>query len=213
MADASQWWSRFASAREEPRVFVEDAELASRAAARDAAAWETIYVRFHRPVFRYVRYRVGEQAAEDVTADVFVAAVTSIEKYTGKRPLLAWLYGVARHRVADHHRRMGRRESLIGRVVSLQRSSTPSGEERDALEVLAAAASDPGQRVVQLDLAPALTRLTADQREVLVLRHFAGLTTLEIAAVLGKRVAAVYSLEARALARLRRDLDGEVLTD
>ena len=57
-----------------------------------------------------------------------------------------------------------------------------------------------------MELARALEGLTDSQREVVALRFFAGYSTREIAAAMGKREAAIYSLEVRALASLRRFL-------
>src|SRR5947207_13608050 len=89
-----------------------DAALARKAAAGDQHAWSLIYQAHHAHVYRYVRARVSEEEAADLTADVFVAAVHSIGRYAGERPLLAWLFGIARHYVADHHRKRKRRESF-----------------------------------------------------------------------------------------------------
>jgi len=183
-----------------------DEALGRRAAAREPAAWSLIYERYHQPLYRYVRARVGGSAAEDVTAEIFASAVKSIGRYSGQRPLLAWLYGIAKHRVADHHRRVRPRESLLARVTRLGTSGSGDTEVASAIELLGSSAGDPGARAELLDLAPALGRLTDDQREVLVLRHFVGLTTAEIARLLDRQPVAVYSLEARALARLRKDL-------
>lgn len=141
-----------------------------------------------------------------MTAEVFASAVRSIEKYSGNRPLLAWLYGIARHRVADHFRRARPRESLFARVSSGITGVTRDEEWRHTIEALGSSAGDPGTRASLMDLGPALGRLTPDQREVLVLRFLVGLTTPEIATAMGKGATAIYSLEARALSRLRKDL-------
>jgi RNA polymerase sigma-70 factor, ECF subfamily len=184
-----------------------DAALARLAADRDPAAWASIYERYHQPVYRYVRARVGTAAAEDVAAEIFASAVQSIAKYSGQRPLLAWLYGIAKHRVADHHRRVRPRESVLQRLTRLGSASGGDADVASAIELIGSSVDDPGARAELLDVAPALGRLTDDQREVLVLRHFVGLTTPEIASLLNRQAAAVYSLEARALARLRKDLE------
>ena len=188
-----------------PTALETDAALARLAAERDPAAWASIYERYHAPVYRYVRARVGSAAAEDVAAEIFASAVQSIAKYSGQRPLLAWLYGIAKHRVADHHRRVRPRESLLQRLTHIG-SRDGDAEVASTIELLGSSIDDPGARAELLDVAPALGRLTGDQREVLVLRHFVGLSTAEIAVLLDRQPAAVYSLEARALARLRKDL-------
>ncbi len=183
----------------------DEVALAQAAAARDASAWALIYERHYPAIYRYVRARVGAESAEDVASEVFVSAVQSIGRFRGQRPLLAWLYGIAKHRVADHYRKARPRESLIERVSRLF-GDEDDGDARAAIEALGSSADDPGVGIERLDLGPALAKLTRDQREVLVLRHLVGLTTPEISALMGKRAASVYSLEARALAGLRRHL-------
>lgn len=190
----------------EQRARAEEAALARAAADNEPSAWTVIYERHYDHVFRYVRARVGNAAAEDVAAEVFASAVRSIGSYSGTRPLLAWLYGVAKHRVADHFRRDRPRESIFGRVLRALPGSTDSLEERNIIEALGSRAQDPGYRTELLDLQPALERLTRDQREVLVLRHLVGLSTPEIASAMNRSATSIYSLEARALASVRRHL-------
>lgn len=59
------------------------------------------------------------------------------------------------------------------------------------------------------DMLAAMRRLTEEQQHVLALRYFAGLSTSEIAQALGKGDHAIYSLQARAIAALRRILRAE----
>lgn len=132
--------------------------------------------------------------------------MTSIARYSGQRPLLAWLYGIAKHRVADYHRRTRPRESILARFARGITGGVDEAELRHTIEALGSSIGDPGTRAAELDVGPALQRLTAEQREVIVLRYLVGLTTPEIAAAMGRGASAIYSLEARALARLRKDL-------
>ena len=70
-------------------------------------------------VFGYLRPRCGDETvAEDLTAETFLAAVSAIER--GKVPQLtvAWLIGVARHKLADHWRRKAREERKLRKVES-----------------------------------------------------------------------------------------------
>jgi RNA polymerase sigma factor (sigma-70 family) len=61
--------------------------------------------------------------------------------------------------------------------------------------------------VEDLDLRAAIQNLPEKQREALVLRFYVGLSTPEIAQLMGKQPAAVYSLQARAVASLRGALE------
>jgi len=184
----------------------DEADLVWRAKRLDRTAWAEIYSAHERFIYRYVRARVFEEAvAEDLTSAVFLAALQSIGSYRDRgRPLLAWLYRLARNTVADHQRKLvgprGMREWL-----SWGRPSQ-DGEQVQEPREAATSAGDPAEGIERLDLRQAIALLPERQREVVILRHFVGLSTPEIAAAIGKQPAAVYSLEARALASLRATL-------
>jgi len=166
-----------------PRELAE-AELVQRLKARDSAAWSELYDRHYLPMWRYAVGRTGSrEAADDVAAQVFLEALESIARFQPRKPIAAWLYTITRNHAAKWVRRQGRE------------SPAPPPD-----------LGDKGMDVVDdaLYLSQALNRLTKDQRDVIALRHFAGCSTREIAAVLGKNERAVYSTEARAMAALRR---------
>ena len=126
-------------------------------------------------------------------------------KYQGQ-PLLAWLYRIARNVVSSHQRSMFRQRNLNlnavlglpGRVFGAGDGATDDGGRNRN--------GDPGAAVEGMDLREALARLPQTQREVLVFKFFVGMDAKEIASILGKEPAAVYSLQARALDTLRRRL-------
>ena len=171
-------------------------DLVRLARARSTEAWTQIYEVNHPKLFRYVLARVGDQqTAEDLTASVFVEALKGINSYVSRgRPLLAWLYSIARNVVNYHHRSLFRRKAS-------QRAwdRVPSTEWVNEM-------SDPASAVERWDLREAISHLSSEQREVIILRYFVGLTTPEVAGVVGKHERAVYSLHTRAIKALRRHL-------
>ncbi len=188
---------------------LEEEELAQGARARSPQAWSIIYERHYRQIYLYALARLHDQAAaEDVAATVFLEALKSIGSYSYRgKPLLAWLYRIARNVVADHLRQQGGRNVGPGkaarpRLIRLLRRWSQGEEEREP----AAPQADPLGGVEGLDLRRALAGLTGDQREVIALHYFAGFTLREVAGLLRKTERAVYSLQARALASLRRQL-------
>jgi len=172
----------------------DEATLIQRAKEGDPAAFAEIYDRHQPVVYRYIFYRVGDAViAEDLTSEVFVRLVDSIEDFTYQgRPLLAWLYTIARNLVTDHHRRTGRAtmvpldERLVADVTDLEDGA--------------------GHTLAQQRLAAAVDQLTEDQRQVILLKFFERLDNETVARVLGKSCGAVKALQHRALAALRRIL-------
>ena len=171
-----------------------EAELIQRAKKGDPAAFAEIYDQCQPAVYRYVFYQVGDAAtAEDLTSEVFVRLVEKVDRFTYRgRPLLAWLYTIARNLVTDHHRRAGR--SLL--IPADEWPMADAGTTEAAVEDL----------VTQRQLAAAVAHLTEEQRQVILMRFIEGLDNAMVAQVLGKSVGAVKALQYRALAALRRVL-------
>ncbi|MGQ9572910.1 MAG: sigma-70 family RNA polymerase sigma factor [Dehalococcoidia bacterium] len=195
-----------------------EAELVRRAKERSPEAWTEIYRAYYRPIYRYIRARVfDESAAEDLASAVFPAALKGIDCYRFQgKPLLPWLYRIARNTAGSYQRRllaprMSKRSlDLPRRVVwYLMRGSFRDSAASEGFDPKAAAASegDPAAMVERMDLRNALQKVTPSQREIVILRFFVSLNTEEIAQVLGKKSAAVYSLQARALGALRQHLE------
>lgn len=196
ISDASSGVERTAASSQPDLGYEED--LVHRAKERSKEAWSEIYERSNQKLFRYVQARVGDrQTAEDLTATVFLEALKGIASYNSRgRPLLAWLYSIARNVVNYHHRSAYRRKARGESTVQLD----------DLANLDAAGAPDLSLRLERWDLEQAVQRLPDAQREVIILRYFVGLTTPEVASVVGKHERAVYSLQTRAIKALRRHL-------
>ena len=173
---------------ESPSREEDDASLVASLQAFDQAAWATLYDQHQARLWRYAYGRTGDRdVADDIVAQVFVEALESIPRfrYTGK-PILAWLYRIARNH-------LGKRFRDAKRQFPLSRAEQ--------------AAAPPDAALGTIALFKAVNRLTFSQQEIIRLRFFAGYTTREIAGVLGKSETAIYSAEVRAMAALRRHLD------
>jgi len=190
---------------------LEEAALVERARRRDTEAWTMIYDRHYQRLYRYIHARVFDRdTAADLTASVFVAAINGIGsyKYTG-RPILAWLYRIARNTVADHQRRaLGRRG--LENVAAPVRAIAGVFRREHTEQAAPPAQWEPDRMAERLDLHRAVAALPESQREVLILRFLVGMSTEEIANILGKERAAIYSLHARAITSLRQSLSDEV---
>ncbi len=170
----------------------EDRNLALRAGKGDAAAFGALYDRYVEAVYRYVFYRVRNDAdAEDLVSDVFMRALRAIPRYEPRVAFLAWLYRIARNAVIDRARRS---HVQISFEDALAHPNVDQVVEPDAAIL---ALSD--KEAVR----GALAKLTPLQQEVIVLRFVEGYTTQEIATLVGKREGTVRGIQFRALEALR----------
>ncbi len=158
-------------------------------------AWRVLYAEMAGPLHRYARAS-SVPDAEDVVGDVFLRAVAAIPRFQGdERSFRAWLFTLARNRIADDRRKAARRRTEPAPAGVLAELGPCGDAEQEAMRALA------DDRIRAL-----LSRLSADQRDVLLLRILAGFTIEEVAAIVGKRAGAVKALQARALAAIHRDM-------
>lgn len=173
-----------------------DAALVQAAKAGDASAYGELYERYRDAIYRFCLARTGtSHDAEDLTADVFVKALQSIDRYQDRGlPFAAFLYRIARNAAIDRSRTHKQPLSVDGLLVE------PSSKQNVELE-----ASFAVERSILL---AALTRLKAEHRDVITMRFIEGYAAIEVARFLGKTEGAVRTLQHRALERLRKEFDG-----
>ena len=158
------------------------------------AAVRALYDRALPQVYGYLVTRVGRtEVAEDLTAETFLAAVAAARREGAGPVSVAWLIGVARHKLVDHWRREGRAErnlaALGGQVAG------PS--DRWEIELDGIRARD------------VLAALGPHHRAALTLRYVDDLTVPRVAELLGRTVTATEALLTRARGAFRRAYDPE----
>lgn len=178
-------------------------ELVSRAVAGEPAAVGRIITTIRPLIVRYCRARLGRMdrssvSADDVAQEVCLAVLTALPGYRVQgRPFLAFVYGIASHKVIDAHR------------AATRNRSEPVADVPDSVE----AADGPEQRALRGELTGEMVRLLHrlpdKQREILVLRVVVGLSAEETAEAVGSTAGAVRVAQHRALARLRKSMPEE----
>jgi RNA polymerase sigma-70 factor (ECF subfamily) len=154
-------------------------------------------------VFRYVSRRVPRQEAEDITMQVFAAALEALPQFRGECSLGPWLLSIAHKKVVDAlRRRAARRETLASELTRQETATDPMAES------MASAVEGPETALVRQEARQAMRhlvdQLNRDQREVLLLRYVEERSMAEIAAIMARSPAAVNSLLQRARATLFR---------
>jgi RNA polymerase sigma factor (sigma-70 family) len=156
-----------------------------------------LFRRYAPQVQRYVRRRIGVDAADDVVAETFLAAFGQRDRYDLEREnARPWLYGIATHLIGRYRR------SEIQQYRVLARTGRDLVTEPFTDRVEAAVSAEGNRR----QLAAALARLPAAYRDTLLLVVWGDLSYAEAAAALGVPTGTVRSRMNRARKRLRRSL-------
>lgn len=191
----------------------DDAGLIAALQARDADAVTYAVETYAPKLYRFAVYQLGDTAAaEDLVSEVITRMLEKIDdlRYTGA-PFQAWLFSIARNLVADSYRRKNRAQ-----VFSLDRPLSSDSESQGA-DLISSEVNDFDSYVETFANREVLVRilgnLTADQRQIVVLRVIEGWQPTEIARLLGKSVDSVKSLQYRALQSLRRFWERDVYTE
>ncbi|WP_329429493.1 RNA polymerase sigma factor [Streptosporangium sp. NBC_01495] len=154
-----------------------------------------LFDRYFDIIHRYVHMRLGESAADDIAAETFLRAFRGRRSYDVDRPSArAWLYGIASNLVADHRRGEARRYRALAR--SAESPDVASHDDRVVQRVSA--------EIMQPRLASGLARLSAGDRDVLMLVACAQLSYEEVADALGIPRGTVGSRLNRARKKLRK---------
>ena len=192
----------YSSSRRRPGLPIGDGFPSVLHAARAGAPWafERLYGDLAPIVAGYLRVQ-GAAEPDDVTSEVFLGVFTGIDSFEGSETQFrSWVFTIAHRRLVDERRRLARRRwSPAGDLADVD--LTGGDVESDAFDVLGS------QRVVEW-----CAGLSADQRDVLVLRVIGDLTVEQVAAIVNKSQGAVKALQRRALSALRQQLEKEGVT-
>jgi RNA polymerase sigma-70 factor (ECF subfamily) len=173
-----------------------DAELILRTGDGDRGAFEVLYRRYSRPVFGLALRRLGDRGrAEDAVQETFASIWRAARTYKPERgPGGPWLYAVARNAIVDRSR---------------ARSETPV--ETPEEESLAAAPPDQAEsNWIAWRVHRALEELSPNERSVIELAYWSGLSQSEVAEYLGIPLGTVKTRTRAALARLAGVLEEEL---
>ncbi len=164
------------------------------AARRDPTAFAPLYRAYVTPVFRYLYSRLGNEAeAEDLTSQVFMEALESLNRYRHRGEFRAWLFSIARHRLLNQWRRR------------------PMESGVDRVDEVLSSRDDPLTETVRKEEIESLKGLVEGLEEVeqdlLRLRFVAELSFGEIAVVLRISEGAAKKRLYRLLARMESQLE------
>lgn len=170
---------------------MDDAELIARSVA-EGRCFELVFDRHYGRIHRFCAARAGADAADDLASETFVVAFRRRADYDeSQKDAAPWLYGIALNVLRAFHRR----ELARGRLMNRAR--------------LASGSSSDGWLPYDGDsaLSTALQGLSEQDRDLIVLFAWAGLTYEQLGECLGLPVGTVRSRLSRTRERLRRELE------
>lgn len=152
----------------------------------------SLYEEYYDKIARYVYVHIGNRSeAEDIAGEVFLKALESLKSYKERGiPMQAWLFRIAHNLVVDHLRKKGKLKLVPLDTVQVEADVDPMAIAEKNIEM---------ERVTR-----AMEKLTQEQREVLRLRFFGGLTSKEAGSVLNKSDGAVREMQRAAIENLRK---------
>ena len=145
----------------------------------EQSCFEELIHRHKNKVFAYISLYIRDQAlAEDIFQDTFLKVIQSVknDKYYDNGKFISWVMRIAHNLIIDHFRRIKQMNTISNdNYESDLFNSTRFAE--DSVE------DDMVNRQIQKDVRKIINQLPDDQREVVILRHYADLSFKEIAGI------------------------------
>lgn len=178
--------------------------------AGDVAAFDRLFERHKRGLFSYLYSMAGSREdAEDLFQETFLRAIAALPRYRARGKFRAWLYKIARNLARDRARGL----TVKGAPVRLGTMNSDGLESKPRLQDLPDGKPDPRDVAASREkrdwIERAVRALPTAQKEVFVLREYAGMPFKEIAQVQRSPIGTVLARMHYALAKLRAELQEE----
>jgi RNA polymerase sigma-70 factor (ECF subfamily) len=183
-----------------------ETKLAEKLRSGDSAAMAEFYNLYRNRLYSLVLEQVDrdETIAEDLVHEVFLAALSSLDKFRGDSQLYTWLRSIALHKINDFYRHQAREP----------RPRKPS-DDSDGFELEQPRDNEPPTHTVLEDeevrqsVHQALADLPQDYQEVLVLKYLKDMPVLAISQIMGRSPKSVEGLLSRARKAMRDNLGSD----
>lgn len=182
------------------------------AAEGNADAWRMLVNAYTPRIFGLLVKQCGDrELAEEITQTTFVRLVTHLARYDEQGRFEPWLFRIAMNQLRDEMRRRKRQAKPMDMTPGAARGGDQASAWAGAQQHLAEQAGDGGDPAAQMaqgeqiaQLKAAIAQLPEADREILHLRHTAGLSFQEIAESLDQPLGTVLARGHRALGKLRK---------
>jgi RNA polymerase sigma-70 factor (ECF subfamily) len=182
---------------------VSDYELITRFVKGEQSCFEHLIHRHKNKVFAYINLYIRDQAlAEDIFQDTFLKVMQSVKtgKYSDNGKFISWVMRIAHNLIIDHFRRVKQMNTVSNDNYESDIFNSKRFAEANVEDNMI-------RRQIQKDIRKMISRLPDDQREVVILRHYAGLSFKEIADITDVSINTALGRMRYALINLRRTME------
>lgn len=183
-----------------------DEDLMLACKADNGEALEEIYRRYYKQIYGFVyRNNLRKEIAEDIVQEAFLRVYRSRKSYKPTAKFAVWLYRIVRNLCIDESRRYWNRN------VARETESTLTEDQQSPIDLLASEEKDVRLRMDEANdlntIKEAVNQLSPEQREVIILNKFQGLSYQEIAEIIDSNTESVKQKAYRAHLKLREMLE------
>ncbi len=176
----------------------EDTELVI-AAQQNPARFESLYLKWLKPVYRYFYFRLGNiKDAEDLTSQVFLQVYKDLPRYRSRGAFSAWLFSIAHARLVDYYRKDSR---MAAREIAIEKLEIPSNSTGLLTQAV--------QKNENEQLFSLLNSLSEKEQTLIRLRFMAELSYREIGQILHCKEDTARKSVSRLLNRLKKQLESD----
>ncbi len=182
---------------------ISDYELIKRFIKGEESCFEELIHRHKNKVFAYISLYIRDQAlSEDIFQDTFLKVIQSVKsgRYYDNGKFISWVMRIAHNLIIDHFRRIKQMNTVSNDNYESDLFNSKKFAESNVED-------DMIKRQVQKDIRKMITQLPDDQKEVVILRHYAGLSFKEIAEITDVSINTALGRMRYALINLRKIMD------
>jgi RNA polymerase sigma factor (sigma-70 family) len=179
---------------------ISDYELIMKFIKGEQSCFEQLINRHKNKVFAYISLYIRDLAlAEDILQDTFLKVIQSVKagKYSDNGKFLSWVMRIAHNLIIDHFRRIKQMNTISNDNYESDLFNSRKFAENNIED-------DMIKRQIQKDVRSMISKLPDDQREVIILRHYSGLSFKEIADITGVSINTALGRMRYALINLRK---------
>jgi len=188
-----------------------DEELYNECLEGDEEALSVLIDRYKNPLYAYLlRLTKNQETSEDIFQTIFVKLLKKKQKFDDKFKFAPWIYTMAHNAAMDFFRKENsRKEISINDIISKATGGDFSQPPSYSFEI----SKDPGpdtlfeRKQLMKSIEKAFNRLSDDQKEIFLLRHYSNLSFKEISEIKKMPIGTVLARMSRAMASLRKILE------